>query len=441
MRWSRAQVLAYQQQALRRLLAHTAQHSEFYRRHWKGLDPATAPLEAFPPVDKQLLTENFDAVVTDRRVTREQLHRHVFGPDADQLFLGRYRAYLTTGHSGFRTLMLYSPEEMRWCYAVAGRLFDLAGVRLRKFPLRLASLRGGTVAHVGSETKRAAMFGFRPLDVLTTQPVADMVGTLNRFQPHVVKALSLVLGDMAREQLAGRLRIAPLALISSGHKLLPEVSALVKQAWGAPLIDLYGMTEGATASTCACGQLAVYDDFCIIEVVDRQGRSFPPGTPGQRILVTNLVAKTFPLIRYSVEDVLVLESGAPRCGSPFTHLRSVEGRDDEVLYFPAADGRVQPVFPGFFNTTVGMMPPVRQFEAVQRIDGLTITLVPEPGADPAAVAEAALNLLAGAFRERELLVPAIRTVVVDTIPPAPGGSHKVARTRREVPPPGDARNG
>ncbi|HKB39447.1 MAG TPA: hypothetical protein VKD72_23625, partial [Gemmataceae bacterium] len=69
------QILALQRKRLRQLLRHASEHSPFYRRRLRGLDPARCRLADVPPLTKADMMEHFDEVVTDRRVSRAGLER------------------------------------------------------------------------------------------------------------------------------------------------------------------------------------------------------------------------------------------------------------------------------------------------------------------------------------------------------------------------------
>ncbi|HYX85333.1 MAG TPA: hypothetical protein VE777_10220 [Gaiellales bacterium] len=67
---------------------------------------------------------------------------------------------------------------------------------------------------------------------------------------------------------------------------------------GVRATEVYAATE---APIIACGSpdhpgLSVCDDLVLVEVVDRENRPVPAGTPGHKVLLTNLVNHAQPLI-------------------------------------------------------------------------------------------------------------------------------------------------
>ena len=111
--WPRERLLGHQAERLRATLRHAVTASPYYR---KVLGPdAAAPdvdLASLPILRKETLVERFDDIVTDRRLHRADLEAHLAGPDADQPYLGAYRAFSTSGTSGLRALVVYDRDDM-----------------------------------------------------------------------------------------------------------------------------------------------------------------------------------------------------------------------------------------------------------------------------------------------------------------------------------------
>src|SRR5690606_36511069 len=93
--------------------------------------------------------------------------------------------------------------------------------------------------------------------------------------------------------------------------------------------------------TCAHGHLHLNEDIVIAEKawVDRESGRFNP-------IITDLRRRTQPVVRYRLDDILVENSSTCPCGSAFTRLAGIEGRNDDILWFLSArqEGLV-PVYP------------------------------------------------------------------------------------------------
>src|SRR5205814_955593 len=146
-----------------------------------------------------------------------------------------------------------------------------------------------------------------------------LVARLNDFQPEYITGYTSSLEVLAREQAEGRLRLrgGRLRGLTNTSEPLPASSrALVEEAFGVHISDCYSMAECmALSSGCPVAEGAhVNSDLALFEVVDDDYRPVPAGTPGTRVLVTNLVNLVQPLIRYEIGDVVTLSPRPCPCG-------------------------------------------------------------------------------------------------------------------------------
>jgi phenylacetate-coenzyme A ligase PaaK-like adenylate-forming protein len=304
---------------------------------------------------------NFDALVTDRRVTRQRVERFIAEPaNLGRAFLGRYAVCHTSGSQGQPALVV-QPRPQMWLGMMAQtargqtlpdmpggrlRLLDMPGAligRLRR-PGRLAIVTqkpgfypsGAVFAYLAS----ASLPIIRLLRLSVFEPVADLVARLNDFQPQFVTGYTSSLEVLAREQVEGRLRLRQGGLrgLTNTSEPLPASSrAAIEEAFGVHVSDCYSMAECmALSSGCPVGEGShVNSDLALFEVVDDDYRPVPPGTPGTRVLVTNLVNLVQPLIRYEIGDVVTLADGPCPCGSPFPRVQAVAGRTKERFWIEA----------------------------------------------------------------------------------------------------------
>jgi phenylacetate-CoA ligase len=221
-----------------------------------------------------------------------------------------------------------------------------------------------------------AAFGLGRLQPFpVTLSLERIVEGLNRARPELLHAYGSYVGRLADEQLAGRLRIAPRIVTTSSELLTADAARRVEAAFGVRPFDFYATTEGLWAAHCPeHAGFHVFDDCCLFEVVDADGRAVPDGTPGARMLVTNLLNRAQPLIRYELPDVVTVASERCACGRTLPLLRDVRGRSDDVLVLGGVV--VHPL--QFAALTAD--PEVREFQVVQHGDRLAVRVVPAAGA-------------------------------------------------------------
>ena len=415
-RWSRDQLLAWQGGRLRALLRHATAASPYYREVL-GSDAAAGavPLSALPTLPKATLMDNFDRIVTDPRLRRADLDAHLAGPDAARLFLGRYRAFATSGTTGLRGLFVYSAEEFASWAATCLRGMAVWGLTPAT---RMAGLGSPSPLHISNQLyavlRAGRPDGMPPLTVTTPPP--EMVAALNAYQPQAITAYPSVAAQLAEEQLDGRLRIAPTVVGTSSEVLTAEMRRRIRDAWGVEPIDFYGTTEAAVPAASRQGQagMDILEDLVVLEVVDRHDQPVPPGTPGHKVLLTNLVNHTQPLIRYELTDSVTLAEGPNPLGLPYARIAAVDGRSDDIITFPAAGGGEVAVHPLRLRAPFTALAEVRQYQIRHDHAGLHVRVVLQESA-PADTPARVRATLVEELRAAGALPPPVEVVPVPEI--------------------------
>ena len=373
----------YQQQRLQSIVRHAAERSPFYRERFAGVvGEGTVELSRLPTIDKTEMMEHFDELVTDRRLRRDALLEWVEGLDRDELYLDRYRVMTTSGSSGRKGLFVFDRSEWRTIIAQFLRYGEMSGVRPR-LPrrLRIAAVIGPSPMHMSRQCSASVSVGIhRVLTLSVTQPVEQLVENLNRFQPDFLAAYPSMATRLAEEQRAGRLRLTLGGMSTSSELRTPEMTERMVEAFGVHPFDLYATTEGLWGCECEHHQgIHLFEDFTLVENVDKDGLPVPLGEPGTRLLVTSLHNLVQPIVRLELSDAVTLDPEPCPCGRTLIRTRSVEGRTDDVLYLPARRGGEVMVHPLQFGV-VTRDRGVREFQVVQEGEGVRILVVARPHA-------------------------------------------------------------
>ena len=201
-----------------------------------------------------------------------------------------------------------------------------------------------------------------------TLPVEEIVSGLNAVQPQILFAYPSALHLLTHEVAAGRLRIAPRRILAAAEPLLPEIRAAAERAWGQPVHNWWGASEGGgLGNPCELGRTHLGEDQVIIEAVDADGRPVPPGVTSDKIYLTNLYNNTLPLIRYEITDqVTVLPERCP-CGSVHRLIGDIQGRLDDVFRYR---GRL--VHPHVFRSPLSRRATVVEYQVRQTLRGAEI---------------------------------------------------------------------
>ena len=132
---------------------------------------------------------------------------------------------------------------------------------------------------------------------------------------------------------AGSVRVVIVAGEPGGS--IPATRERIEHAWGARVIDQYGLTEvGPISFECweSPGFPHVNEREYICEVLDPVTlEAVPDGEPGE-LVVTNLGRTASPVIRYRTCDLVVRRSDPCRCGRALARLEGgILSRTDDMI--------------------------------------------------------------------------------------------------------------
>ena len=434
--WSAEQLAEHRCTELRRLVRTARAASPWHRARLRDVDPDRLDehtLAELPVMTKDDLMANFDEIVTDDRLRLGLVEAHLdalHGTDA--YLLDRYHACASSGSSGRRGVFVYDWDG--WTVAFLG-LFRrlLRHQEATGGPTRMAVLGAARATHQSATMPQT--FSGPAVDMRRfplTLPAAEIVAGLNEYRPTVLNGYPTALYPLAHAAEAGELRIAPSAVLSIAEPLLPEIREGLCRAWGAPVFNVWGASEGVSASSCGQGPgLHLSDDLAIVELVDRQGRPVPPGQLAVKVYVTVLYNHTMPLIRYEITDELTALAGPCPCGSAFRRVDDPWGRlDDSFRYSVGGDELL--VHPHVFRSALGRRRHVLEYQVRQTPAGAHVAVRCQGPVDLAALADDLRSGLAG------LGLPGAELTVapVDRIERPPSG-----KLRRFVPLPGGSGGG
>jgi phenylacetate-CoA ligase len=422
-RWSREDLVAFQRERVRALITHAVMHSPYYREAL-GADAADRPLADLPTLPKSTMMAEFDRIVTDPRLQLTDMRAHLGGPDPLQSFLGSFRVATTSGTTGRRSIVAFTHDEAAAWRAASARPMMRLGIG---FGSRFAALGSPSPVHVTRQVLVPPGVPAPPISAAT--PISELVGALNVQQPEVLVGAVSVWRALAEEQIAGRLQIAPRAALFSSEAVTVDVRRRVHLAWGIEPVSGYAATEAPTIATSSPEhpELEIAEDVVLIEIVDGDGRPVPPGRPGAKVLITNLINYAQPLIRYELTDSVV-ESPLPNpSGRPWRCLLSVDGRTADILYLRGPDGAAVPVHPSVLGSAIAPIAEVGEYAFVYDAASLRAQIVLTPGAS-ADVPERLRSALIAAIGSTGALPPTVEVQPVFALEREPGGKIRLVRS-------------
>jgi phenylacetate-coenzyme A ligase PaaK-like adenylate-forming protein len=375
-----AELAELRRERLERLLAYARERSAF----WRERIPAGAvALDRVPPLEKPEMMARYDELVTDPKLRRDELLDWIESRRRDEFYDGRYRVMTTSGSSGRKGLFVYDRGGWAGIGAQWLRASSWMGMTPALPRRRLAMLSGAAVTHMSTQGAASLKVGVhRVLGLSVTAPIEQQVEALNRFQPQFLNAYPSAAMRLAEEQEAGRLRLSLTAMSTSSELRTRAMTERLEAAFGVRPFDVYATTEGLFGAECEHHDgIHLFDDANVVENLDEDGRPVPPGTPGARLLVTNLHNFVQPVIRLAVADVMTLHPEPCPCGRALVRAAAIDGRRDDVLALPARGGGTVAVAPVHFSV-ITRDRAVREFQVRQEPGGVRILVVPCGDGDP-----------------------------------------------------------
>ncbi len=344
------QILAGQQKAFSELRAYAYANSEFYKKFHKGL--FDKPLNELPVLTKKMLMENFDRIVTDKSVKVRELEEFVKNMSLNDKYKNKYIVNATGGTTGLRGLFIYDKNEWVKIIASYSRANDWGGMKVNIFTrLKIAVVSSKVPWHQSSQVGNTLKSPFiKTLRIDSTETIPEIVWKLNKFRPKILVGYPSMAFALAKEQLAGRLKINPQISFCAAEILTPNIKNTVEQAWQITPFNVYAATETAgIASECTMHNgMHLYEDLVIIENVDDNYKPVAPGNFGTRLLATVLFSRTIPLIRYEITDSVKIAEKTCSCGLPFKLIDEIQGRTEDTITLEENGSKIS-VHPNVFH--------------------------------------------------------------------------------------------
>ncbi len=382
-------IAARQQARLSALIRFARENSPFYRKLYSGGD-----IKHLPAVTKHDLMANFDDWVTDPGVKLSSVEAFV----ADRRLVGslyhdRYAVFTTSGITGKHGIFVHDHDALM-VYVALGitrnsiteltprRMWDMMqeGGRVASVVATEGHFAGAAATELSRRLDPRLSERIRTFSVL--MPLPELVRVLNDFQPAILFGYPTALLLLAYEQVAARLNIHPVEVVTGGEWLAPAARNRIEKAFKCRVRDVYAASEfPGIAFDCGHGWLHVNADWVILEPVDETYKPIPAGRISRTVLLTNLANRVQPIIRYDLGDSIILKPDPCPCGSPLPAIK-VEGRRDEILFLQAPGGETIPLLPMALATVVEETAGVVRFQVIQTSPArLRIRLEASPGAE------------------------------------------------------------
>ena len=322
----------------RQILAYAKEHSVFYQKRYKDIDPKKIfnreDIRALPLVEKE-----------DLRLAQDSTSSFLFGEMLGVLPEEVCSFRQTSGTTGRPVYVPESWKSWQWRVDIWCHILWMAGFRETD---RVFIPFGYNVYVAFWEGHYAA----EKLGCMVVPGGAlDTMGRINKIME--VKATGLLntptyglhMAETARKMGYDSREIGIKRMVCAGEPLPPATRAILEDKWNAEVYDHIGGTEPC-AWAAMCGErkgLHIMEPYFLVEILDieTQKREVKPGEMGVAV-VTPLGRRSFPMIRFNTKDVVRKGKDGCGCGRTSLKIDEVAGRSDHlckirgVLFTPVA---------------------------------------------------------------------------------------------------------
>lgn len=169
----------------------------------------------------------------------------------------------------------------------------------------------------------------RAYHINSTLPEEEQADILRKVNPSLIASYPTLFYSIAKMVAAQGYILRPKAVIIGGEMLAPYVRSFIEEVFNTQIFETYATIEFSTvARECSHGNWHINSTQSVVE--------FDKG----KILVTGLINKAVPLIRYEIGDVGHPKEGVCPCGRGHPMMEILEGRSGDIFILP--DGREVP---------------------------------------------------------------------------------------------------
>ncbi|MDI3482457.1 MAG: phenylacetate-CoA ligase [Candidatus Methanomethylophilaceae archaeon] len=341
----------YQLFRVREQMRYTQENSIFYRDYFRKAGVSPEDIRSYDDLVRIPMT-------TPEQMAAEPMHFLCVSVTKTE------RAFSTTGTTGVRKRVFYTREDL------------LAKIDIISSALMNVGMKKGDVLHIMFPTVGAwdpslmmagaclvAGFGSSSSSSVDIEEqmktIVDNNSTFIIGLPSFIYRVTVLAGEKVDLKSMGIKKI-----ISAAEPLSEAMRNTLQNAWGCPVLDVWGMTEFGLACAVECDQrVGLHTDEAnlLFEIIDPDtGQHLPYGEKGE-LIVTSLTAEATPLIRYRTRDISALYPPGCDCGTRFNHrIAKPSGRMDLMTKI----GLGQKVYPLLFDEAVLRFPEIISYHVI-----------------------------------------------------------------------------
>ena len=312
-----------QEDRLKSLVRYVYDHSPFYRQKFKdaGIDPG----------DIRELSDVTKLPFTVKADLRDNYPTGMFC--LPQSWIVRY--HVSSGTTGKPTVVGYTEGDIwTWTESLARALTSVGIGRgdVIQVGYGYGLFTGGLGLHYGAERIGATVI---PAGTGNTERQIELMQDLGTTAIACTPSYFLHMSEVAQNM---GVSIRDDTLLKAGifgaEPWSDETRKRIEESTGIKAYDIYGTSEmsGPLCSECYYQNgIHVWADFFLLEVIDpKTGEQLEDGERGE-LVFTTLTKEAFPLIRYRIGDITIMNSEPCECGRNHPRIMRILGRTDDMI--------------------------------------------------------------------------------------------------------------
>jgi len=378
--WSKENLTRFQTSRIREILKIAKDRSPYFIEKLKHIDSTDFKIEdlsKLPTTNKQSVMEHWDEIITVPGIKLKMAEAHLDklreGKIDNPYYEDEYLFIATGGSSGKRGLFLWDNYFLKETSCINYRFLAERELKSNSSgPRKLAVLEAPSFLHGSRHIATVTISS--DVEVLTLSSIdsADkQIKSLNEFQPTYLVGFASVISELAHYQLQGKLDIMPSWVSTNSEPLDDEMRGVIYEAWKLRACNGWGTVEigvGAIETEQQTG-LVLAEDCVLIENVDNELNPAKNISDTAKILATSLINKSFPIIRYEIDDVIDIHCDDTEYPA-YRKIKNIFGRTDDWFIYPNC--RIHPIA---FRAVLGQVKEIEEYQIIQTNSGADIKIV------------------------------------------------------------------
>ena len=326
---SKSDLAELQRKRVQQILQHAFDHCTFYRQRFEE-----AKLRAQDFGDTGCLTAL-------PALTKTDIQRNMSGLLADNVPENERARNQTGGSTGAPLQFYVDKERLDSRMASTARHDSWAGFEVGDWIAYLWGARLDMLVTPSAWNRMRNRLIYRRVE-LNTSSIAEQdwvkfIAEVRRIRPSVMLAYAqsaVLFAKYLREH--GISDISFSSIITTAEMLLPGQREFLEETLRGKVFNRYGCRElSVIASECESHRgMHVNADALFVEIEPDESLPAPSG----KILITDMMNRSMPLIRYEIEDIASWSNGQEcECGRKLPLMTALQGRSTDFLTMP--DGR------------------------------------------------------------------------------------------------------